>query len=105
MNERERAVMEQVTRGLIDEGKLIEAGWVGLRMMAVPKDASERQIVDMRSAFFAGAQHLYASIMTMLDPDAEPTKADERRMEAIDAELKKFIREYEATHLRTKGNA
>ena len=69
----ERQLMEKITRDLVDQGLLIEAGWVGLRMMSVPKDAPQIQVDEMRDSFFAGAQHLFGSIMSMMDPDAEPT--------------------------------
>ena len=101
----ERQVMEKITRDLTDQGLLIEAGWVGLRMMSVPKDAPEIQVDEMRNAFFAGAQHLFASIMSMLDPGSDETPGDLRRMDQIDRELKKFIKEYSAKHLPTSGSA
>jgi hypothetical protein len=88
----ERAV-EEITRRLANEGKLIEAGWASLRAMWVPPDAGEAQVRDMRWAFMAGAQHLFSSIMSTLDPDAEPTAADLRRMDLIAAELDAFGRE------------
>jgi hypothetical protein len=92
------------TKALMDEGRIIEAGWIGLKIMAVPEDAPQVQIDEMRSAFFAGAQHLFASIMTGLDPDAEPTEADMKRLDLIDAELKRFIAEYQ-TKIPTQGSA
>ncbi len=100
-----KEMMEKLTRELIDQGRLIEAGWIGLRHIAVAPDAPQVQIDEMRSAFFAGAQHLFASIMVMMEPDKEPTAEDERRMELIDKELKAFIRDYERRFMPTKGNA
>ena len=81
---------EALKRRLADEGKLIEAGWVGLRLAAIPLDAPAIQLEEMHNAFMAGAQHLFASIMNVLDPDAEPTEADMRRMDLIDRELRAF---------------
>lgn len=97
--------LEKLTRNLTDSGKLIEAGWMGLRFMSIPPDAPKVQIDEMRMAFFAGAQHLFGSIMGILDPGSEPTDGDMRRMEQIDAELKSFIVEFEARHLPTGGVA
>lgn len=88
----DRDFLTRLSRQLVDDGKLIEAGWVGLRLAAIPDDASKTQLEEMRKAFFAGAQHLYASIMTIMDEDREPTPADLRRLEFIDAELKAFAR-------------
>lgn len=87
-----------VTQGFIDKGLLIEAGWVSLRMMAVAPNASQLQIDEMRMAFFAGAHHLFASIMTALEPDAEPTEADLRRMDLIHNELEEYLKNFKAKH-------
>jgi hypothetical protein len=102
---KERELMEKITRDLVDQGLLIEAGWVGLRMMAGLKDAPQIQIDEMRNAFFAGAQHLFASIMGMMDPGTDETPGDLKRMDQIDRELKKFIEDYAAKHAVTMGNA
>lgn len=88
----DRAFLERLSRELVDQGKLMEAGWVGLRLAAVPDDAPKVQLQEMRMAFFAGAQHLFSSIMGVLDAGEEPTEADLRRMELIDAELRAFVR-------------
>jgi hypothetical protein len=98
---KEELVME-MTKALMDQGLIIEAGWMGLKIMAVADDAPPVQIEEMRNAFFAGAQHLFASIMHGLDPDKEPTETDMRRLDLIDAELRRFIAEYEA---KLKGRA
>src|SRR4051812_32352609 len=74
--------VEAMTKGLIEKGKLIEAGWVGLASVAYP-NITEQQYEMLRQAFFGGAQHLFASIMNVLDPDENPTEADMQRMNAI----------------------
>jgi hypothetical protein len=102
---KEREMMNKITRDLVDQGLIIEAGWIGLRMMSVPKDAPQIQVDEMRNSFFAGAQHLWGSIMSMMDPDAEPTPADMKRMDLISKELDKFIKDYAAKHAITMGNA
>ncbi len=96
--------LNALAREFTDKGKLIEAGWIGLRIAAVPLDAPQLQIDEMRNAFFAGAQHLFGSIMGILDPGEEPTDADLNRMDLIDKELRDFIRTYEL-NIRTEGNA
>lgn len=101
----DRAHLEQLSRELTDKGLLIEAGWVGLRLAAIPFDAPALQIEEMRNAFFAGASYLYSSIMTIMDADREPTDADLARMEKIDAELKAFIGDFELRNLKTRGSA
>lgn len=88
-----------------DRGQLIEAGWLGLRIAAVPADAPPVQLDEMRNAFFAGAQHLFSSIMGVLDAGEEITEQDLQRMSNIQAELDLFIAEYGAKHLPTQGTA
>jgi hypothetical protein len=99
------ATLQRLARTLTDEGKLIEAGWIGMRLAAIPRDAPQIQLDEMRMAFFGGAQHLFRCLMSILDPGDEPTEADYRRMELIDAELKEFIAAYSAKHLHTEGSA
>jgi len=97
--------LKELTHHLMCEGKLIEAGFAGLRIACVLEDSPADQLYEMRFAFFAGAQHLFASMMTMLDPGSEPTAADMVRMSQIDAELRAFIREFELRHFPAKGAA
>jgi len=82
--------MTALGRKLADDGKLIEAGWIGLRKVWLPPDATPEQVRDLRKAFMAGANHLFASIMNILDDDREPTAADLYRMDMINRELDEF---------------
>lgn len=88
----------EFTKRLVDQGKLIEAGWEGLKKMAYPNVNAE-QLDPLRFAFFAGAQHLFACIMNVMDPDAEPTEADMQRMNNIHHELSKFLEAFKEKHL------
>lgn len=101
----DRAFLQRLERELVDKGSLIEAGFVGLRLAAIPLDASAVQIEEMRNAFFAGAQHLFSSIMTILEPGTEPTAKDLERMDLIDRELKKFINDFTLRHTKVGGSA
>lgn len=87
------------------EGKIIEAGWQAMRITCVAADAPPDQLEEMRMAFYAGAQHLWGSIMNGLDPDAEPTAEDERKMVLIGRELDSFIADFARRRLPTKGRA
>ncbi len=107
-SQKQRIVNEavrQASREWADKGKLIEAGWATLRLMSIPADAPPLQIEEMRNAFFAGAQHLFASIMTVLDPGSEETDGDMRKMDLISKELDDFIAVYSLKHLPTEGQA
>lgn len=89
---------EELAKRATDNGLLIEAGWLGLKAVACPRNAPPRQVEDMRTAFFAGAQHLFSSIMTIMDADRDPTENDMRRMSQINAELERFYAEFAAKH-------
>jgi hypothetical protein len=95
MTEVDRKTYEAMTKQLADDGKIIEAGWMSLRMLAIAPNAPEIQVREMRMAFMAGAQHLFSSIMNMLDPGFEDTDNDIRRMDLIHEELIAFGEELE----------
>lgn len=97
--------LQKLSRDLTDQGKLIEAGWIGLRAVWLHPDSPQNQIDECRQAFFAGAQHLFASIMTILEPDAEPTDKDLERIGLIEAELQSFIQDFHLRQLPTQGKA
>jgi hypothetical protein len=101
----DRAHLERLTKELADSGKLIEVGWVGLRLACDLIDAPQDQLREMRMAFFAGAQHLFGSVMNIFDPGEEPTDADLRRMGLIHTELDAFIKDFALRHTPTKGTA
>lgn len=101
----DRHYLQQLTKRFADEGKLIEAGWVAMRLHVIPLDAPADQLREMRLAYMAGAQHLFSSIMNALDPDAEPTDGDMRRMELIDRELQAFSDELKLRVQKPVGSA
>lgn len=100
-----RTLAHELSKRLSDQGRLIEAGWVILRAMAVPPDAPEVQINEMRYAFMAGAQHLFSSIISILEPGEEPTDADLRRLDLIHNELEAFRKQMELRHGHPEGSA
>lgn len=89
----DRAFLERLTKELADKGKLIEAGWVALRLNCIHPNAPPEQLQEMRMAYLAGAQHLFSSIVATMDEDKEPTPADLNRMELIHKELEAFTGE------------
>ena len=101
----DRAFLERLTRELADQGKLVEAGWVGYRLMVMSPDAPAVQLDECRIAFMAGSQHLFSSIMTMLDPGDGESEADLHKMDLIDKELRAFAKEMELRVSRSKGTA
>ncbi len=84
--------IKELTKLLADKGKLIEAGWVSYLHLVVPKTAGSVQIEETRRGFYAGSQHLFASIMQVLEDGAEATETDMKRLDNIQAELDEFVR-------------
>lgn len=84
---------ERLTKEAADKGKLIEVGWTALRVLVIPPNASEIQLREMRMAFMAGAQHLFATVLSILEPGTEPTEADMKRLDLIQKELDDFAQE------------
>ena len=99
----DRHFLEQLTKRLADDGKLIEAGWVSMRLHAIPLNAPADQLHEMRLAFMAGAQHLFASMIGMLDPEPTETPDDMKRMDLIHQELEAFRGELELWVVKEKG--
>ena len=92
----------------VDRGRLIELGFAAMVSMTYPdwEKMPKQQVDDLRCAFFGGAQHLWASIMGILDPGSEPTERDLRRMDLINHELSAFIEEYAKRHgVKSSDNA
>lgn len=53
---------------------------------------SEMQRTECKRAFFAGAMGLFSTLATFLEPGAEPTENDMRRIELLSEELEDFLR-------------
>lgn len=104
-----RKTVDDVTKVLVDQGKLVEAGFVSYMHACFGPDwhktVGASQIKETRQAFFGGSQHLFGSIISFLDAGEEPTDTDLRRMDQVDAELKKFISEFARDHMPTQGQA
>ena len=84
------ALIDKITAEWADKGKLIEGGWQAYLATSGLLTAPELQRREMRKAYFLGAQHLFASMMSILDEDAEPTEKDMARMGLIFEELEDF---------------
>jgi hypothetical protein len=93
-----RKLADDLAKKLTDEGKLIEAGWVTYDRLVLSPEAPQIQRDECRMAFFAGAQHLFGSILGILEPGADPTAKDLERMSQIDVELRTFIAIFSAKH-------
>lgn len=99
------AQLDALSRALIAQSKFIEAGFT-LRILPLADAADPERAEAMRHAFFAGAHHLFTCMVAVLDPSTpDPTPADLEKMDAIEAELTAFIREFAVRQLATVGSA
>jgi hypothetical protein len=79
--------------------KPLETLWRSYREQVLVHGLDECAVRDMRRSFFAGAQSVWALIMTdHVMPDSVPTEqwGDIHNLWAIDTELTEFIRDVEA---------
>jgi hypothetical protein len=100
---------EEMTHRLVDEGLLVKAGFVGFMAACFPNEQpGDLQRQEMEGAFMAGAYHLWASVMNILDPGQEATDRDLARMALIQKELDDYetlIKARAAVAAPTRGNA
>lgn len=82
-----RQVAEKITVQAVDQGRLIQAGWVAFASTMYPDGMPPMQAEQLRNAFYSGAQHLFSSIQVVFDEGQEPTDADMQRFTLIDSEL------------------
>src|ERR1019366_847528 len=106
MNEKElqqQRVFNGITRKLADEGQLIEGGWRILAATFFRTDSVEAQDA-LRMAYYAGAQHVFTSIMSMLDAGEDATPKDMDRMTKVHNELEAWAKETKLRIAPAKGN-
>ncbi len=101
----DRAYLVRLQKELADAGKLIEAGWAGYRLGVMSPSAPAIQLEECKLAFFAGAYHLFQSMMVIMDDDREPTDADLHKMDLIHEEMQTFAKVYELKVRKPEGSA
>ena len=89
-----RRMAERLVPDLVDQGKLLEAGWQIYRLLCLKLQPHEARD-DLREAFMAGAETLFSSIVGMLDPG----------MDRIDKELEPVRAHLKLKYGRTGGHA
>lgn len=102
-NPKIREIADNLMRELSDRGQIIEGGWRAYELLTGLKDAPAIQRHECRKAWYLGAQHLFASILSFLEPGTEETPTDMERMDKLDAELKRFMQEMLAEHEKDKS--
>lgn len=99
-----------ITKQLGDSGHLIMGGFAAFLLMHKidPKTADVGPLAMLHEAYMGGAQHLWHSMLSIMDPGREPTAADYKRMDLIEAELSAW-RDRKmgelATAMKTKGSS
>jgi hypothetical protein len=101
------AHLHRLTQQLANEGRLVEAGWVALRIATIPPDTSASQLQALRMTYYSGAEHIFSSIVGMNDMSGsdEPTDADMHRMDLLQAEMERIRPELRLFAGLTKGSA
>ena len=97
-------IAKKLSEKLVDEGKIIEGGFAGYRIAVMPENVSQTQLSETRKAFFAGAQHLFSTIISMLDPGSEPTDRDLQRMDLMHKELEGFMKNLQKEIEKSNAN-
>lgn len=67
----DKAYVERVVKELIDRGRPVEAGWMSYKIHVMPIDAPPGQFEECRRAFYAGAVHLFASVLRAVESDED----------------------------------
>lgn len=80
----------EMTKSLADAGLLVAAGWVGCREALTNESTPRAVVAKLQDAYFAGCQHVFNSIMGILDPGEEPTEADLNRLTLLANELEQW---------------
>jgi len=95
-----RKLAEAITGRAVDEGQIIALGFAAYISNIYPnwRTMPVDQRDQLRATFYAGAQHVWGSVFSFLDPGEEPTERDMRLMDLINHELEAFIVEYRQRH-------
>jgi hypothetical protein len=94
---------ETLARDWADKGKLVEGGWRAMRQLLLPNmDHLTKEDFEAaaRKIFFLGADHVFASIIGMMEPGQEPTDTDMQRMANLQEEMAAFRRTLASTHTK-----
>jgi len=105
INDKQREMIREIAKKLscelADQGRLTEGGWKAFETMFLPTAVNEDQRHDMRIAFFAGAQHIFHTMVSIAEEGTEATPNDLSRFQKLDDELTEFA-EYMAKHYGVK---
>jgi hypothetical protein len=96
-----------LTEQLLERKQLLVGGFAAYCMNHGVKPGDQR-IPAMFDVYMSGAEHLWSSILVLLDEDNEPTDEDVRRMDVIANEIDEWRTKkmnWIAETMKTKGQA
>jgi predicted component of type VI protein secretion system len=104
-----RDAHDKVMKAAGNRGTVLGTGFAAYAIVVLAGEAASdddiAKVNEHRIAYYAGAQHLFAALMTIMDADREPTEGDMARMSLINDELERFAEEMKLLVLPTGGNA
>lgn len=85
--------------------KPVEEGWLRLKGLLGSRSAEE--LDNLRLVFFAGARHVFESMVMIAEEGKEPTPTEDdmKRVELIGEELEQFIQDFEMNNTPVGGHA
>jgi len=110
MNEQKRRIVTEVARQIqkkmADDGKILTGGF--LAYCVVNQITNESARLRAKDAYYAGAEHVFTTLMNALDPDTpdhEPTAADMQRMDKLWNEISAWQEEQKLKFAPSGGSA
>ena len=101
---RVRALVDKINAVAADSGSMVETGFAAYCAIVLPgADKAEKD--RHRIAFFAGAQHVFATLIGVMSDHDDPTPADLMRMDKLHAELETFAGDMRALLAPPRGSA
>jgi hypothetical protein len=79
--------LERITKQMMDEGRVLEAGWTGFRVLCLPADIQRKQEDTLRRIYFIGAKCLMTALEASLQSD---DSLRPQRMAQLRAELDRW---------------
>lgn len=92
-----------LTKKLLDDGRLLEAGWHIFRGTMLPAGLAPQSLDRIRLAYLAGAEHVFSSMLSGMDEGDAETDAEIKRMENLSIEIAKAREELNAAAPRSQG--
>lgn len=104
MSEKER-LADDIVRSAGNAGLLVETGWQIHKGIILQIADNDPRLFDIRLAFMAGAEHVFTSLIGMMDEGDEITDGDMKKMALLDQEIGKIRAELELAFYETKGTS